>query len=333
MIVDFHTHFLPHEFPAQPPGIEEPAWPRMVSTGQASATMYVGSREFRSFDDQYWNVARRVEALDRAGVDIQVMSPLPEVLSYWLNPQAAAIITDSVNQYAADMVAQAPTRLRALGVVALQDVDVAVRQLQTIKDLGLSGVLLGSNVNGKSVASAEFEPIYAKAQELELILFVHGIRPAGLDRMVGPGLMGAVLGIPHENAMVIASFMMTDILGRYPNLKLVFSHGGGSIGAMLDRMTHIWDKFPAMRETLTISPSEYARRFYYDTAIFGSRYLSYLADRFGPDRIFAGSDGPTEIGQTNLEAFVTDTGLGDAARDGILGGNAARLLASSGVSV
>lgn len=330
MIVDFHTHFLPHEFPAQPAGIDEPAWPRMVATGEASATMYVGSREFRSFDDQYWNVVRRVEALDRAGVDIQVMSPLPEVLSYWLNPKAAEIITDSVNQYAADMVAQAPTRLRALGVVALQDVDVAVRQLQTIKDLGLSGVLLGSNVNGKSVASSEFEPFYAKAQELDLILFVHGIRPAGLDRMVGPGLMAAVLGIPHENAMAIASFMMTDILGRYPDLKLVFSHGGGSIGAMLDRMTHVWDKFPAMRETLKVAPREYARRFYYDTAVFGSRYLSYLADRFGPERIFVGSDGPTEIGQTNLEAFVTDAGLSDAARDAILGGNAARLLASSG---
>ena len=327
MIVDFHTHFLPREFPARPADIDEPAWPRMEATSDTTAMMYVGSREFRSFDDQYWNAARRVEALDRTGVDIQVMSPLPEILSYWLNPQAAEIITDSVNQYAADMIAQAPTRLRALGVVVLQDVDVALRQLQTIKDHGLSGVLLGSNVNGKSVASVEFDSVYAKAEELGLIVFVHGIRPTGLERMVGPGLMGAVLGIPHENAMAIASFMMTDILGRYPNLKLVFSHGGGSIGAMLDRMTHIWNKFPAMRETLKVAPTDYARRFYYDTAVFGSRYLNYLADRFGPERILVGSDGPTEIGQTDLEAFVTHGGIRDAARDEVLGGNAARLLA------
>lgn len=326
MIIDFHTHFLPRAFPPQPAGINEPAWPRMEATSATTATMYVGSREFRSFDDQYWDTERRIAALDRTGVDVQVMSPLPEVLSYWLDAKAAEVITDGINQYATKMVAEAPSRLRALGIVALQDVQIAVRQLQTIKNLGLSGVLLGSNINGKSVASPEFEPFFAKAEELGLILFVHGLRPSGLDRMVGPGLMAAVLGIPHENAMAIASFMMSDILGRFPDLKLVFSHGGGSIGAMLDRMNHIWNSFPAMQEKLKMSPAEYARRFYYDTAVFGPEYLDYLVTRFGAERVLVGSDGPTEIGQTNLEAFVTDASISGAARDDILGGNAARLL-------
>jgi len=131
------------------------------------------------------------------------------------------------------MVAKEPTRLPALGVAALQNVPAAVRQLETIKALGLAGVLVGSNVNGRSVASAEFEPFFAKAEELGLVVFVHGVRPAGVARMVGPALMGAVMGIPQENAMAIASFMMADVLGRFRGLKLVFSHGGGTVGAVV----------------------------------------------------------------------------------------------------
>ncbi|MDT3671257.1 MAG: amidohydrolase family protein [Aromatoleum sp.] len=330
MIIDFHTHFLPRAFPAQPAGIDEPAWPRMEATGDTTAKMYVGAREFRSFDDQYWNAERRIATLDRTGVDVQVMSPLPEILSYWLDPKAAEIITDAVNAYAAEMVAQAPKRLTALGVAALQNLPAAVRQLETMRAAGLAGVLVGSNVNGKSVASPEFEPFFAKAEELGLVVFVHGVRPAGVERMVGPALMGAVMGIPHENAMAIASFMMADVLGRFPGLKLVFSHGGGTVGSVIDRMTHVWEKFPAMRETLKTPPAEYARGFHYDTAVFSPDYLGYLVKRFGADRILAGSDGPTEIGQTDLAAFVADADVTGTARNDILGGNAARLLASAG---
>lgn len=328
MIIDFHTHFLPRAYPALPAGISEPAWPRMEPTGDSTAKMFVGEREFRDFDDLYWNPARRVEELDRTGVDLQVISPLPEILSYWLDPKAAEILTDAVNAFGAEMVAYAPNRLTGIGVAALQNVDVAVRQLESIKASGLIGVLAGSNVNGKSIASPEFEPFFAAAERLGLLVFIHGIRPAGVERMLGAPLMGAVLGIPHENTVAIASLMMVDILGRFPNLKLVFTHGGGGIGAVLDRMAHVWEKFPAMRGTLKISPAEYAKRFYYDTAVFSPAYLGYLAARLGADRLLAGSDGPTEIGQTDLPGFVTRAGISGVDRDGVLGGNAERLLAS-----
>ncbi|RJG20976.1 amidohydrolase family protein [Massilia cavernae] len=331
MIIDFHTHFLPRSYPALPAGIDEPAWPRMVAADDGSATMFVGARQFRTFDDLYWDPARRIAAMDLAGTEVQVLSPLPEILSYWLDPRAALVLTDAVNAHAAEMVAYAPERLKGLGVVALQDVGTAIGQLDTIANVHrLAGIFVGSNVNGKSIASPEFHPFFAEVERLGLLVFVHGIRPAGLERMVGPPLMGAVLGIPNENTMAIASFMMSDILGRFPALKLVFSHGGGGIGAVLDRMNLIWEKFPAMRESLQISPLAYARRFYYDTAVFGADYLAYLVTRLGADCLLAGTDGPTEIGQTDLAGFVAQAGIEGAARAGILGANAARLLAGAG---
>ncbi len=327
MVVDFHTHFLPRAFPALPAGIDEPAWPRMEPLDDGRARMFIGAREFRVFDDIYWNPARRIESMERLGVDVQVMSPLPEVLSYWLDPRAGRILTDATNAHAAEMVAQAPRRLRALGVVALQDVDVAVRQVEEIGHVHrLSGIFVGSNVNGVSIADRRFDPFFAAAAACDLPVFVHGIRPAGLDRMLGSPLMGAALGIPHENTMAVASLMMTDVLGRFPGLKLVFSHGGGGLGAVLDRMTLIWERFPAMRETLKVPPVEYARRFYFDTAVFGAGYLRYLIGCLGADCLVAGTDGPTEIGQTDLVGFLTEAGAQPDHLRRIIGGNASRLL-------
>lgn len=326
MVVDFHTHYLPHEYPALPAGQTEPAWPSMRRTGDRAATMFIGEREFRSFDDLYWDPAQRVAALDATGVLVQVMSPLPEILSYWLDPRAARVLTDAVNAFGAEMAAAAPTRLKAMGVAALQDVDAAVAQLKNFRAMGLVGVLVGSHVNGNSIADARFDPFFCLAEREGLLVQVHGIKPAGTERMLGPGLMGAVLGIPHENTMAVASCIMTDILGRFPGLKLVFTHGGGGIGAVLDRMTHVWEKFPAMQATLKMPPVEYARRFFYDTAVFSPDYLGYLVKRLGADRLLVGSDGPTEIGQTDLPGFVTDARLTTADRSAVLGGNAARLL-------
>lgn len=330
-LIDFHTHFLPRSYPALPAGITEPAWPRMVATGDHTAMMFIGEREFRSFDDLYWNPAQRVAALDRTGIDVQVMSPLPEILSYWLDARAARVLTDAVNAAGAEMAAAAPTRLKCLGVVALQDVPSAVQQLEDFRGLGLVGVLVGSHVNGVSIADTRFDPFFAAAERLKLLVHVHGIKPAGLERMVGPGLMGAVLGIPHENTMAVASLMMRDILGTFPQLRLVFTHGGGGIGAVIDRMTHVWEKFPVMRETLKVPPLDYARRFHYDSAVFSPEYLGYLIGRLGAGQLLAGSDGPTEIGQTDLPGFVARAGVEGAALDAVLGGNAARLLGLAGL--
>lgn len=327
MLIDFHTHFIPPAFPQKPAGIAEPAWPSLRPAAGGSATMFTGDTKFRDFDPLYWDVDRRIAAMDVAGVDIQVVSPLPELLSYWLDPAAGAILTDAINRAGADMVARSGGRLKALGILALQDPDHAVRQVAEVASLGLSGLFLGSHVNGQSIAADRFHPVLEQAERHNLPLFIHGIKPAGLDRIEGPALMGAVVGIPYEGTMALAGFMATDIFARFPNLHIVFAHGGGMIGSVIDRMELVWSKFPAaMQGALREAPTSYARRFWYDSVVFSPENLAYLAARFGADRIIAGSDGPTEIGQTDLPGFLAATGLSDADRKAILGGNAARLL-------
>lgn len=329
MIIDFHSHFVPSSYPARPADVNEPAWPSMKPSA-IGAEMYVGDKLFRDFEDFYWDIPGRIAVMDEAGVDIQVISPLPELLSYWLDPKASGILTDFMNDYGAQMVAAGKGRLRAFGIVALNNMPKALEQVEGLKKTGHIGVFVGTHVNGKSLASPEFYPFFEACEKHGLLVFAHGIKPTGLERLAGPGLMHAVVGVPHENSMLIGGLIATDILGKFPNLKLMFSHGGGGISAVIDRMTLVWSKFPQLQQELKIPPNEYARRFYYDTAVFGSEYLGYLVKQFGADRILAGTDGPTEIGERDIKGFVARAGLAPADVEKVIGGNAEKLLTSLG---
>ena len=149
--------------------------------------------------------------------------------------------------------------------------------------------------------------------------------------MLGPPLMPAVVGVPQETAVAISSLIMTDILGRFPRLKLVFSHGGGTIASVMDRFQAVWKEFEPMRKALRMPPEEYLQRFYYDTVVFGPEYLSYLAKRLGATQLLAGTDGPVDLGQPQIPVLLSAAGIGAQDRELIAHGNAEALLAGDPV--
>ena len=326
-VIDFHAHIVPSQYPDRPRTIEEPKWPSMEKIDDRQSRMVIEGRQFRVFESYYWNVDERVTRLDEEGIAVQVISPLPELLSYWLAADAAEFLTDFMNGVIADMVRAAPDRFSGIGAVSLQEPARAVRQLEAMQSqLGLKGVHIGSHVNNVSIADASFYPFYEAAEALGLVVFVHGIKPGGTTEILGPSLMPAVIGVPQETAVAISSMIMTDILGRFPKLKLVFSHGGGTLGAILDRLNAVWAGFDVMRSTLSVSPAEYVRRFYYDTVVFGHEYLAFLAWKVGASQLLAGTDGPVDLGQPPIPKLLEDAGLAVADQERIAHGNAERLL-------
>ncbi len=303
----------------------EHEWPEMVPLDDGRARMMIGGKEFRIFEPAYWDIAGRLDYMDREGITIQVLSPLPELLGYWFDPRTTTAMADHVHRQIEAAVQSAPERLAGLGMLPLQDVTLAVEVARTLKRRGLRGVLAASNVNGVSLADPRFDPVFAELESAGLALFVHGYRPAGTERFLGSPLLAPIVGVPQDCAAAIASFIMTDILGRFPRLKLGFVHGGGSFGAVLARMNHVWHEFPEMQRAVATSPSDYVKRFYFDSVTFGADYLRYLIGAFGADGFMAGSDGPTPIGQRGLHDFVTSATGGDAAAtEKILWRNAAR---------
>jgi aminocarboxymuconate-semialdehyde decarboxylase len=324
-VIDFHTHIVPGNYPQRPGSFIEPNWPVMEKIDDTHSRMTIAGKPFRVFESFYWNPAERIARLDEQGVELQVISPLPELLSYWLAADAAEALTDFMNDFVSGMVRKAPKRFAGMGAVALQEPERAVRQLQSFPKLGLRGVHVGSHVNGTSIADARFYPVLEAAEALGLFVFVHGIKPGGAAQMLGPPLMPAVIGVPHENAVVISSFIMTDILKRFPRLKLVFAHGGGTIGAVIDRFNAVWKEFEPMR-VIDVPPEEYVRRFWYDTVVFGADWLAYLVKKLGASQLIAGTDGPVDFGQPRVPDILANAGIAPADRERIAHANAEAML-------
>lgn len=331
MLIDTHVHLVPQQFPPRPNDVLPEQWPVMEPLPDGRARLKFADKEFRIFDAATWDIDHRLAQMDRDHVTVQILSPLPELHCYWFETDAAAAIGRHINQAIADAVARAPTRLAGLGMLPLQNVALAVATARHVKQLGLRGVLVASSINGVSLADSRFDPFFAEMETLGLVVFVHGYRPGGTERLVGAPQLVPLIGVPQDTAAVIASLITTDILGRFPRLKLAFAHGGGAIGAVIDRLDHGWRVFGLGPEG-GVPPRDYIRRFHFDTVVYGAEYLHYLLKVLGPDRLMAGTDGPPPIGQAGLRDFV-HSACGDDPQlaENLLWRNAARLFGLDGM--
>jgi len=271
----------------------------------------IGDTPFRKLDARSWDVARRIEDMQRDQVDMQILSPMPELLSYWLDPADAQILCDATNHLIASMVSAAPRRFRGLGSVPLQDPTAAVRALSRLKaQFGLMGVEIGSNINGKMLGGAEFDPFWQAAESLQMAVFVHALHPVAARSLAqpDPGFTGFAL-FPVDTGMAAASIIMGGVLDRFPRLRIGFSHGGGTLGAMLGRLQLGWTATQGFEGRSLRAPAEQARCFFYDSNVYDADYLSYLATRLAPGQVFAGTDYPYMIMQKEPARWIRSLAL------------------------
>jgi len=224
------------------------------------------------------------------------------------------------------MVERAPQRLVGLGAVPLQDLQSAVEELEyVVKSLKFSGVEIASHVNGTSIGAPQFEPFFAAAEEMGAAIFVHPLRPAGQDRIVGPFSDQAVC-FPGDIALACASMITGGVAARHPGLRIAFSHGGGAMAMLLPRLVHAWQMTPKAREALKESPAATARRFFYDQLVFDAAAARLLIERFGLSQIMLGSDYPFVMGDPDPVGALERLELDQDAHYAISAGNARRFL-------
>jgi aminocarboxymuconate-semialdehyde decarboxylase len=164
--------------------------------------------------------------------------------------------------------------------------------------LRFAGVEIASHVNGTSIGDPRFEPFFAAAERMGAAIFVHALRPAGQDRIVGAFSEQAVC-FPGDIALAAASMITGGIGARHPKLRIAFSHGGGALPILLPRLVHAWKMIPKAGESLTESPAVTARRFYYDDLVFAPAAIRFLVDSFGSSQIVIGSDYPFNMGDSD----------------------------------
>ena len=324
--IDVHTHIVPERFPAYAGKNRDVPWPSMADAHACHKHVMISGKVYRTVSDGSWSVPRRVEEMARQRVARQALSPMPELLSYWLPLEDARVLIRYLNEEIAAMVARAPERFIGLGAVPLQDVDRAIDELHYLmQSLKFCGVEIASHVNGLSIGEPRFEPFFAACEALGAAVFVHALRPAGQERIVGPFSEQAVC-FPGDIALACASMITGGIAGRHPGLRIAFSHGGGAMALLLPRLVHAWQVLPKAKEALHESPAATARRFFYDHLVFDPAALRFLIERFGASQIMVGSDYPFNMGDPDPVGALERARLDDRTYAALSAANARRFL-------
>jgi aminocarboxymuconate-semialdehyde decarboxylase len=304
---DCHTHFVPSSFPTYAGSLADAPWPEISMSGCGHGQVSISGKPFRKVRAAAWDRHRREKDATESGVDVQVVSPMPELLSYWLSPADGKAMCVFLNAEISRLVQDARDRFVGLGTVPLQDPQEACRVLEELMlDPSFAGVEIGTNINGVPIGDARFTEFFSMANRLGASVFVHALKPVGDERLTGPLALRAVVSFPCEVSFAICSAISGGMLSRHPGLRIAFSHGGGAFGSVLPRFSHAWKNIGAIRDIVSEDPSEIARRLFYDTLVYDRRTLKHLIGQFGATQFLVGSDYPFDIADPDPMGSVAE---------------------------
>jgi aminocarboxymuconate-semialdehyde decarboxylase len=322
MILDVHNHFYPPAFLAAlragPSGLavrdDAEGNPVLYSPGDANIAVR-GHRD----------IAYRTEVLIREGVDRQLLSlTCPGTLLE--TPARSAELARLVNDAFAGIMAEHGDRFTALATLPLNHPAAALTEFRRVLTMGFRGCMVFGNVHGTPLADRQFWPLWEAASDARAVMYIHPTFPLGVEAMRDYWLMPLV-GFLFDTTLAAAHLVFAGIPERFPGIRWVLGHLGGTIPYLAERLDRGYQAFAECRKDLAAPPSEHLKRFYYDTVNFDPAALRLAIQFAGVDRILAGSDYPHQIGSIpRMIASIRALGLGAADEAQILGGNAARLL-------
>jgi aminocarboxymuconate-semialdehyde decarboxylase len=325
---DVHAHVVPEHFPRYLGSAVPSDWPSMAPAHACHRNVMIAGKVYRTVSDRCWDAPKRIADFEAMGLALQVVSPMPELLSYWMEPAAAQQLLRYTNDQIAGMVTESQGRIAGLGAVPLQDLDLALRELEfVVKTQGFPGVEIGSNINGVPVGAPQFDPFFEACEAIGAAVFVHALRPAGMERLVGPAPLQQVLAYPGDVGLAAASVITSNLLPRRPNLRIAFSHGGGTLASLLPRLQEGWQVFPALRDAVQQAPAEQARRLFYDTLVFDRPMVRQLVETFGSSQLLIGTDYPFNFHDRTPVERIEAAGFDAATVRQLVQGNAERFLA------
>ena len=324
--IDIHTHFVPRELPRNPLPDKFDQWPGMKCGQCGRRTFYAGEQAFRDLNPNTWSPLERIGEMNETGIGLQVLSPMPELLGYWLEPAQTAVVADYVNTELGKVVSAHPTRFTGFGMATMQDPSMAAREISLFrKEFGLIGVEIGSHINGVPLGDPRFDEFFAAAEENNLAVFVHALHPP-LDRLPALPLMDALLAFPQEGAHAGVALMIGNVLHRYPDLHLALSHGGGTLPWIAGRLRNGWSCSDAMRQAIPMDPMEFLQNLWFDSLVYEPKVLTALLELVGTDRVMIGTDYPFLIQEPDPIGFLQRCQLNQETLDLIQTKNAQQFL-------
>jgi aminocarboxymuconate-semialdehyde decarboxylase len=322
--IDIHTHILPPELPRFKEKYGYGGFIQLERHQPCRARMLRDDGKFfREIESDCWDPVKRLEDCDRHGVDLQVLSTVPVMFSYWAKPQDGWDLSKFLNDHIAGVVATRPDRFRALGTLPMQAPDLAIKELERcVKQLGMPGVQIGSHVNDWNLSDERLFPVFQAAEELGACIFVHPWDMMGESRMQKYWLPWLV-GMPAEASLAICSMIFGGVFERLPRLRVAFAHGGGAFPGTLGRIQHGFEVRPDLCAVDNPKgPREYVGRFFVDSLVHDPAALRFLIELFGAKQIALGTDYPFPLGEAAPGRLIESLGLDAATTERLLAGTA-----------
>ena len=325
MIVDAHLHFLsPHAIDAAR-RLPERCGVRVLDDGERPRLVVGAEAPTRPLLEALYTLDRHLAFLGEQGIDAAVFGPLMDVAGYSLPADQAAAWCRAQNEGLAASLAEAGGRHSGLATVPLQSPPLAADELGfAVRSLGLRGAMIDPNALGRPLGDRWFDPFWKAAAELGAPVVLHPFLLEAVERF-GRHYLHNLVGYPLETTLGAASLIFGGTLDRFPPLEVVLVHGGGFLPYHIGRLDRGHTTRPETRADGARLPSEYLRRFHYDTLVQFPPALAYLVNVVGEDRVLLGSDHPFWLGDPAPTRIVREAGLPLAAQAAILGDNAARL--------
>jgi aminocarboxymuconate-semialdehyde decarboxylase len=324
--IDTHAHILAEETMALMRKEAPKIGPRIERIDDDFAVLEVAGSRYRPFPRGGWDMERRLNDMDAAGIDTQLVCNTPQTFLYNQDPALTAALAGLQNDQIAKAVAANPERLIGLATLPMQAPDLAADELRrAVRNLGLKGAQIGSNINGRNLDDPTLESLWAAANELRAFIMVHPTQVAGAERL-GSYYLVNLIGNPLDTTIAGACLVFGGVIERYPEIKFLMVHGGGFLPYQAGRFRHGWHVRPEPRATLKGPPDAALDRLYFDTIVHGRPALEFLVSTAGASRVLLGSDYPYDMGTLDCVRHVRALSLAEADKATILGGTAKALL-------
>ena len=323
MKIDIHTHILPETWPDLDRKFGYSGWISLEHHTKNSARMMKNGKCFRVIECNCWDPLTRIEECSETNVDVQVLSTVPAMFNYWAKPADTLFVSKLINDHIAMVVDEHPKNFLGLGTLPMQDEKIAIKELERcIKDLGLVGIQIGSNVNGVNLNEKSIFSILEAARDLDASIFIHPWDIMGRDEMEKYWLPWLV-GMPAETSRAICSMIFGGVFEQLPDLRVAFAHGGGSFPATIGRIQHGFDVRPDLCAVDSkISPLDHLGKFWVDSLVHDIDMLDYLIDKVGDTKIILGSDYPFPLGEESPGMMIENSDLLTSTKNNILFKNA-----------
>src|SRR3990172_3591282 len=323
MIIDIHAHIIVPEILRDAKPAEE--WrPRLVWENGRQFVEY-GPKRIGSALREFVTPETILDEMKKSGVDAVLLCPWVSLVRYESTPEESLAACQVQNDALAGLVKKYPKRVAALGMIPLQDVPLAIKELERLMKFDLKGVEIGTHINGVYPGDVRFRPFWEACESLGVFVFFYPVGGGGRAG-VGGRYMWEGVGDPLETTVAAGHLILSGVLEAYPRLKILLAHGGGALPYLHGRLDRGFRQRPEINKVISRPPTEYLKQFYFDTITHDPVILKSLVDFVGADHVLLGSDYPFDMGNENPVELVRSANLGTENEKKILGENASHLL-------